>query len=188
MNTDGYQFFEGDQVFVLWKWDWLEEGDTYSDVESDCSEVDDVATDDNDTEVVDDDEEIPAITHSVTFKCIGSTKELHYQEPLALAKQKRNKGETVEVKLQKEKDNPVDANAIAFMCNADSKYERIGYVVAEALPDVHDALKKNKIIKVYFEWIRYIAYFKNPGWYAGIVITRSGNWSNTVMLCSSKKF
>ena len=50
--------------------------------------MDDVATDDNDTEVDDDDEEIPAITHSVTFECIGSTKELRYQEVLALAKQK----------------------------------------------------------------------------------------------------
>jgi len=64
----------------------------------------------------------------------------------------------------------------------------MGYVVSEALPDVHDALNKNKIIKVCFDWIRYIVYFKNPGWYAGIIVTRSGDWSNTVMLCSSKKF
>ena len=49
-------------------WEWLEEAD--SDAESDGSEVNEnmVATDDSDTEV--DDDEILAITHSVTFKCI----------------------------------------------------------------------------------------------------------------------
>ena len=107
---------------------------------------------------------------------------------LALAKQKIKKGEAVEVKLQKETNNPVDTNAINnFMCNADSKWEWIGYVVSEALCDVHDALSKNKIIQVHFDWIRYIVYFKNSGWYGGITVTRSGDWSNTVMLCSSKK-
>ena len=100
---------------------------------------------------------------------------------LALAKQKIKKGENAEVKLQKEMDNPFDANAIAFMCNASGNWERIGYVVAEALPDVNEALSKKKIIKVYFDWIKYIVYFKNPGWYAGITVTRNGNWSNTVM-------
>jgi len=76
---------------------------------------------------------------------------MHCQEVLALAKQKIKKGETVEVKLQKEQDNLVDANAIAFVCYADSKWEWIGYVVTEALPDVHDALRKNKIIKLNFD-------------------------------------
>jgi len=51
----------------------------------------------------------------------------------------------VEVKLQKEQDNPVDANTIAFMCYADSKWERIGYVVIEALPDIHDSLRKQNV-------------------------------------------
>ena len=85
MNTDGYQLFEGNQVFVLWKWEWLEETDMFSKVKSDGSEVNDVATDDEEDY---DDEEIPPITHLVTFKCIKSTKELRYQEVLALAKQK----------------------------------------------------------------------------------------------------
>jgi len=59
IDIDGYQFFEGNQVFVIWEWEWLEEAD--SDAESDASEVDQnhdiVPTDDNDTEV--DDEDIP---------------------------------------------------------------------------------------------------------------------------------
>ena len=55
---------------------------------------------------------------------------------LALAKQKIKNGENVQVKLQKEVDNPFDANAIAFMCNASGDWERIGYVVSEALPEI----------------------------------------------------
>ena len=190
VDTNGYQFFEGDQVFVIWEWEWLEDhSDPESNHSEDDQETDDFdATDNNDDDDEEDEDEIPAITHSVTFKCIGSTKEACYQEVLALAKQKIKKGENVQVKLQKEIDNPFDANAIAFMCKVDSDWERIGYVVSEALPDVNEALSKNKIIKVYFDWIKYIVYFKNPGWYAGITITRNGNWSNTVMHSSSKKF
>ena len=93
VDTNGYQFFEGDHVFVIWEWEWLED---HSDPESNHSEDDqetDDATDntDNDEEEEDNDE-IPAITHSVTFKCIGSTKEARYQEVLALAKQKIKRG------------------------------------------------------------------------------------------------
>ena len=124
VDTNGYQFFEGDHVFVMWEWEWLED---HSDPESNHSEDNhseddqetDDATDNNDNDDKEEDnDEIPAITHSVTFKCIGSTKEAHYQEVLALAKQKIKKGENVQVKLQKEVDNPFDANAISFMCNA----------------------------------------------------------------------
>ena len=32
------------------------------------------------------------------------------------------------------------------------------------------------ILKVAFEWIKYIIYFKNPGWY-----TRSGEWTQSVL-------
>ena len=142
--------FEGDKVFVIWEWEWLED---HSDPESNQSEhdqeTDDLdATDNNDNDEEDEDEmdedEIPAITHSVTFKCIGSTKEARYQEVLALANQKIRKGETVQVKFQKETDNPFDANAIAFMCKAGTDWERTGYVVSEALPDVNEALAQKK--------------------------------------------
>ena len=188
VDTIGYHFFEGNQVFVIWEWEWLD-SDSESNHSEDDQETDDFdATDSNDDDDEEDEDKIPAITHSVTFKCIGSTKEARYQEVLALAKQKIKKGENVQVKLQKETDNPFDANAIAFMCKAGGDWERIGYIVSEALPDVNEALSKKKIIKVYFDWIKYIVYFKNPGWYAGITVTRNGDWSNTVMHSSSKKF
>ena len=37
VNTDNYQLFEGDQVFVIWDWEWLED---YGDSESNQSEDD----------------------------------------------------------------------------------------------------------------------------------------------------
>lgn len=100
-----------------------------------------------------DEDEIPAITHSLTFKCIGSTKEAHYQEVLAWANRKIRKGQTAQVKLKKETDNPCDANTIAFMCKTGTDWERIGYIVSEALPDVNEALAQKKIMKMYFDWI-----------------------------------
>jgi len=52
------------------------------------------------------------------------------------ASEKCRKGENVSVKLEREPDNPYDCNAIAYMCKADDKWERIGYAVTEALSDV----------------------------------------------------
>ena len=57
-----------------------------------------VDTDDDDDEKVED-HGIPAITHSVVFKCIGATKEMCYQELLALANRRMRNGEIVPVRL-----------------------------------------------------------------------------------------
>ena len=59
---------------------------------------------------------IPAIIHSVIFKCIRNLKELHYQEVLALANKKIKKEANVQVKLERELSNPVDTTAITIMC------------------------------------------------------------------------
>ena len=61
----------------------------------------------------------------------------------------------------------------------------IGYVVKKVLNEVHKAMDDGLILKVEFDWIKYITYFKNPGWYTGIKITRSGEWSPSV-LCSRR--
>ena len=60
--------------------------------------------------------------------------------------------------------------------------------MSEALSDVNEAICNNKIIKVYFDWIKYIVYFKSPGWYAGITVVRNGNWSRTVMQSGTNKY
>ena len=60
------------------------------------------------------------------------------------------------MKLQKEPENQYDAQAIAFMCKAETTFERIGYVVKEALPDFHKAMDENKVLQVRFDHIKCI--------------------------------
>ena len=133
-------------------------------------------------------DDLPTITHTVVFKCIGSSKELHYQEILALAAKKLKEGETVPVQLQKEPHNPADANAVAIMCKVCDQWERIGYVVREALGAVHDAIDNNTIVYIQFSWVKYIVYFKNRGWYAGVTICKQGKWPQCVLQCCAKSF
>lgn len=111
----------------------------------------------DDSEDDPDDDSISAITHSVVFKCIGCNKENRYQELLALAKRKSTKDDVnILVKLQPEPNNPIDTKAIAFMCKAENNWERIGYVVQEALDDVHEVINTNKILGISFQWIKFI--------------------------------
>jgi len=129
-----------------------------------------------------DDDSIPSITHAVIFKCIGVHKERRYQDVLSEASRKLDDGDNVPVKLYPEPDNPVDSKAIAFMCQiTGSAWERIGYAVSEVLDELHEAMSRGKIISVSFDYIRYSVHFSKPGWYAGIRIARSGEWSSTVL-------
>ena len=181
----GYQLFDGDQVFIMWNWIWLEECDSSSEICSDKEHLSTFESESDRDESGEDELEVPAITHSVVIKCIGVTKEKRYQELLALASRKRNNGETVPVKLMKEPTNCFDSRAIAFMCKADKDWERIGYVVSEALPDVHKAMNANKILGIRFDWVKLKFPVKHPGWYAGITVTLNGTWSRTVSRCCS---
>ena len=186
MDTSDYNLVESNKVFVIWNWTWLVAVDIESsESEDNVSESDgghSVMENTDDNEDDPDDDSIPAITHAVVFKCIGCNKEKRYQELLALAKKKSARDDVnIPVKLQPEPNNPIDSKAIAFMCKVENDWERIGYVVQEALDDVHEAINTNKILGVSFQWIKFIVYFKTPGWYAGIKITRSGEWSNAVL-------
>ena len=120
------------------------------------------------------------------FKCIGAHKESEYQDQLELAKKNLKDGNSVAVKLNPEPDNPYDSKAIAFLCKIDDgEWKRIGYVVKEAANDVHAALNAaHKVLKVAFDWIRF-KFYHPPGWYAGIRITKSGEWSQQVLLSRS---
>lgn len=185
-----------DSVFVVWKWAWLEDAgasDTNVDSDHDNSghdnclnpSSDDPLNPDNDNEV----EVIPPIVnHSIVFKCIGSLKEHHYQEILAQVAQKMDNGETVPVKIEKEPNNPCDSHAIAFMCKIGDKWERIGYILREAVETVHEAINNKEILDVHFDWVKYIVFFRDRGWYAGITITRQGEWPRSVCRCSAKTY
>ena len=180
---------------MVWEWEWIED-----DVEESSSEVSDDLSARSSPELFSDysqptvehsptahtedtsneDDLVPAITHSVLFKCIGADKERNYQEVLFTAAKKHGEGINVPVKLQPEPSNKYDSKAIAFMCQTDSGWERIGYVVREATDEVHSAIRNKKILQVKFEWIKYKFIFKSPAWYAAIRISLNGEWSKTV--------
>ncbi|XP_065892371.1 uncharacterized protein [Dysidea avara] len=178
-NIDNCQLYNDDQVFVMWNWTWLDENSSNEDETS--SKASGKIKDVNDESDDDSSNAIPAITHSVIFKCIGSTKEHVYQETLALANKKRSEGIALPVKLLKETSNPVDAKAIAFVVNINDTWEWIGYVVQEIRDEVHKAMDDCCILNVQLDCIKRMLYFKHPGWYAGIKITRSGEWSHNVI-------
>ena len=177
----------------MWKWVWLEDLDSRASTpESQHSnnsssslpppppDSPDVTTPSESDES--DDDSIPVITHAVIFKCIGVHKERRYQEILSEASTRLEDGQRVPVKLYPEPDNPVDSKAIAFMCQiVDSAWERIGYAVSEVLDELHDAISGGKIISVSFDYIKYSVHFSKLGWYAGIRISRSGEWSSKVL-------
>ena len=192
MNIENCDLYDGDQAFVMWNWSWLDESmsdEENSNEESSNSFNDDGEESDDhdeDTSAYDEDiDAIPAITHSVVFKCIDTLKQYEYQETLALVKRKMLGGTVVPVKLEKEPLNPVDTKAIEFVTNVNGFWEQIGYVVQEILDEMHKAMDENLILNVQFDCVKYTLYFKNPGWYAGIKVARNGDWLRTVIHCRS---
>ncbi len=94
IDTAELTLFEDSKVFVIWKWEVL---DTIVDQHSITN------TDEEDEEAVsmipetcisDDDEEDDEeeVIHSITFKCIGTSKEERYQETLAQVSLKKRNG------------------------------------------------------------------------------------------------
>ena len=126
------------------------------------------------------------IEHTIRFKCIGSTKEHEYQE--ALAKASRLIIKELKVDIFPEPNNPCDAQAISFKCHLDWTWVTVGYIVREALQDVHQAIANQDIISVKFGWIKFKMNWHRSGfgWYAGIDITKRGEWSLAVQNCASQ--
>jgi len=131
----------------------------------------------------------PLVTSTVTFKCIGTQHDMHAQNILSKVSQLIESGQQVPVNLYKEPDNPYDAKAVAFKCWVDDEWHRIGYVVREALDDVHHAMETSSIIDVKFTWAKYLIIWmkSGPGYYAGISITRYGEWSREVCRSASTR-
>lgn len=104
-----------------------------------------------------------AITHTVVFKCIGASRDPACQQVLAMASQQLKQGKNVEVQLQMEPTNAFDSRAVQIVCKLNDKWERIGYVVREALDAVHDAINKNEICSVEFSWVKYLLHWSRSG-------------------------
>ena len=192
IDTDGFVFVE-DVAFIIWKWDWIDE-DFESGTESSTSSIQVIPETPLQSDSDHDDDEIllasaicTQVTHTVTFKCIGTTKEIQYQERLKQIAQLRSRGLEVPCQLKPEPDNPFDSNAIAFECQIDGMWQIIGYIVREALDEVHEALAAKKVIKVALDWVKFQLQWRSVGWYAGVNISRSGQWSPTIIRCQSSK-
>ena len=80
-------------------------------------------------------------SHTVTFKCIGANRDSSQQNALRVAAENIRTGLNIPVRLNPQPDNPADSNAIAFQCFVQQKWQRVGYVVCEVLPYVHDAMR-----------------------------------------------
>ena len=128
-------------------------------------------------------------THTVTFKVIGCTKEPEYQHILEKSRDLLDEGCLIHVKLSPEPGNPFDPKAIAFICELDGKFPRIGYVVREVQEAVRTALAANEITDVSFKWIKYVTdwYRCGPGFFAGVNITKRGIWPSVVVRARSTR-
>ena len=65
----------------------------------------------------------------------------------------------------------------------------MGYVVKEVLEDVHEAIDKEQKLSVKFNWIKYITDWtrSGPGYFAGIRISKNGDWGQKVKMYSSTR-
>ena len=88
-----------------------------------------------------------------------------------------------------EPDNTFDSQAIEFKCWLDDQWHRIRYVVHKALNDVHEAMILRIITNVKFAWAKFcITWAKSgPGYYAGIAITKQGQWCAKVHQSASTR-
>ena len=114
----------GDDVFVVWDWEWTTD-DEDADSDNEITVIPETPPPPSSDES-DEDEALskaatalsicptPVVKHTLTFKCIGSTKECRYQEKLARISQLRNNGEEVPCIIAPEPENQFDSKAIAF--------------------------------------------------------------------------
>lgn len=165
------------EVFVAYTWNWDEGGE--SDETNDGDEDSEATVDEEDSDGN------TSTTHTVTFKCMGANCHSSHQtalEHVAAAQE-------VPVRLFPEPDNPEDSNAIAFQCCIAGDWRRIGYVVKEAVTEVHESLESGTIIAVKFAWTKFLLCWSKsgPGYYAGINISKQGNWSKDIVHCRSTK-
>lgn len=182
-----------EDVFVAYTWAWIvpETSGTMDDDTTTGTSETVMQNDESDDEEEDEPDRFDTsfITHTVVFKCIGANRDENHQSALRMAARAIKNGSNVPVKLEREPDNPKDSNAIAFHCYIEEDWRRIGYVVKEALADVDDALKTNKILSVKFAWVKFLLCWSHsgPGYYAGISISKQGDWSRNVTYCASTK-
>lgn len=139
VNVDAMQLLDN-VVHVVWKWEWAEDDDD----DGEENNLDDppatsdhvnhyLHSSDEDSHDVSDTTptafSVPYLTHTVTFKCIGTTRDYKPQEVLAKVSQLLTRNEKVPVIAEPEPTNQFDSRAICFKCLVDGEWHRIGYIV-----------------------------------------------------------
>lgn len=117
---------------------------------------------------------------TVTFKVIGVMRDQDIQTLLREIIDRREKGDTIAVKIIAEPDNLFDSRAVSFKASVDGEWKTIGYVVREIVEEIHSAIDSDSIIRTEFAWVRYKLWKKAPGYYAAVDITRTGQWPSAV--------
>ena len=140
------------------------------DHQSECEDGDDLSTD---SDLNEDEDNL----NTVTFKCIGVTRDTSYQDHLEAACTLLQQGIEVPVKVVREPHNPFDSRAISFQCELNNNWHVIGYVIKELCDSVHEAITNGNIVSTNFAWVKYkVLQTTGPGYYAAINITRRGHW------------
>ena len=118
-------------------------------------------------------------THTVRFKCVGGNYDVNAQETLSQVTKLLRRGIEVPVTIIPEPNNQFDSKAIYFLCKVNDTWHKIGYIVREALDDVHLACTSGRILEIKVAWAQYLVMWtrSGPGFYAGIDITVKGRWS-----------
>lgn len=192
IDMDTLNLLPDNDVFVAYAWRWLDIAETSLDEHDNVGSSESLElTATSDTEEEDEPDQFAEgfITHTVTFKCIGASRDDDHQVALQAASRILKGGQDVPIRLEPEPDNPIDPNAIAFLCLIDRKWNRVGYVVKEALEDVRGAMEGDNILSVKFAWVKFLLCWSQcgPGFYTGINITRKGEWSKAVTYSASTK-
>ena len=131
-------------MFVAYTWEWQD----YCNNDSEEPEEHEDPAESYQSEDEPDPFDSGFVTHTITFKCICASREDKQQETLQAAAKCIKEGKEVPIRLQPEPENPVDCTTIAFQCCVHNDSSRVGYVVQEALPEVHDAIQKHEIVSV----------------------------------------
>ena len=163
MTFEDWKLLPDRDVFVTYAWEWL---CRYS---SDCSEQEESSPESvysPSSSLPSEDEldfDTGCTTHTVTFKCMGTTKDSDIQETLRYVASAIKEGKDTPVRLKPEPENPVDANAISFECRIQEDWKKIGYVVQETLTVVHDAITRQDILSIKIAWVKFLLCWSRSG-------------------------
>lgn len=189
MNTDEL-ILPSLGVPVVWEWEWKELEETTHISETSFSPGEESLGE----QELDEDSDAtycstPEKEHTITFKCIGAVHDPHAQNILRRVSQQLDNNNVVPVNIFPEPSNPFDSKAMAFKCWIDEDWHRIGYVVREALDSLHDAVNRHLITNVNFAWAKYLVSWtkSGPGYFAGVNITKHGEWPAEVRACASTR-